>query len=117
MNCSIIAGDFLLIGCRDRRVFVYQRFTLELSRIIEVAESVHCMCTLHGDKQVAVGMTDGNVVVFDCSSDVSVIVERKFKEVGGIWSICSINNDSELAVGSLAGLFIFSIGQKDLKQT
>jgi len=23
MNCSIVAGDFLLIGCRDRRVFVY----------------------------------------------------------------------------------------------
>ena len=106
MNCSIVAGDYLFIGCRDRRVFVYQRFTLELSRIIEVAESVHCMCTLHEEKQVAVGMTDGNIVVFDCSSDVSVIVEKQFKEIGGIWSICSINNDSELAVGALSGLHI-----------
>jgi len=79
---------------------------LELSRIIEVAESVHCMCTLHGDKQVAVGMTDGNIVVLDCSTDVSVIVERQFKEIGGIWTICSVNNDSELAVGSLSGLHV-----------
>jgi len=62
-------------------------------------------------------MTDGNIVVFDCSTDVSVIVERQFKEIGGIWSICSINNDSELAVGSLSGLYIITIGQKDLKQT
>ena len=49
---------------------------------------------------MAVGMTDGNVVVLDCSSDVSVLVERKFKEIGGIWSICGINNDSELAAGA-----------------
>ena len=62
-------------------------------------------------------MTDGNIVVFDCSTDVSVVVERQFKEIGGIWSICSINNDTELAVGALSGLHIISIGQKDLKQT
>jgi len=62
-------------------------------------------------------MTDGNIVIFDCSTDVSVVVERQFKEIGGIWSICSINNDTELAVGSLSGLHIITIGQKDLKQT
>ncbi len=62
-------------------------------------------------------MTDGNVVVLDCSSDVSVLVERKFKEIGGIWSICGINNDSELAAGALSGLHVIQIGQKDLKPT
>jgi hypothetical protein len=64
------------------------------------------MCTLHGEKQVAVGMTDGNIVVLDCSPDVSVIVEKKFKEIGGIWTICAINNDSDLAVGAMSGLHV-----------
>lgn len=30
MNCSIVVGKRLFIGCRDRRIFVYHFVTLEL---------------------------------------------------------------------------------------
>ena len=69
MNCSVVTIDRVFIGCRDRRIFVYNKFTLELQKTIEVPESVHCMCTLNDFSQVGVGMTDGHVVVLGSSSD------------------------------------------------
>ena len=46
MNCSVVTVDKLFVGCRDRRVFIYNKFSLELLKTIEVPESVHCMCAL-----------------------------------------------------------------------
>ena len=47
MNCSVVTIDKLFVGCRDRRIFIYNKFSLELLKTIEVPESVHCMCTLN----------------------------------------------------------------------
>ena len=52
----------MVVGCRDRRVFVYNK-ALERIKIVEVPESVHCMSVLKNDV-LAVGMTDGNVMLF-----------------------------------------------------
>lgn len=30
MNCSVVTVDRVFIGCRDRRIFIYNKFTLEL---------------------------------------------------------------------------------------
>ena len=69
MNCSVVTLDRLFVGCRDRRVFVYNKFTLELQKTIEVPESVHCMATINDFTQVAIGMTDGHVMIIGISSD------------------------------------------------
>lgn len=47
MNCSVVTIDKVFVGCRDRRIFVYNKFSLELLKTIEVPESVHSMCTLN----------------------------------------------------------------------
>lgn len=47
MNCSVVTIDKIFVGCRDRRVFIYNKFSLELLKTIEVPESVHCMTTLN----------------------------------------------------------------------
>ncbi len=49
MNCSIVVGERLFIGCRDRRIFIYDVETLKLDKVIEVAESVHCFCSMKND--------------------------------------------------------------------
>ena len=69
MNCSVVTVDRLFIGCRDRRIFVYNKFTLELQKTIEVPESVHCMATLSDFTQVAVGMTDGHCMILGSAAD------------------------------------------------
>ena len=106
MNCSIVIGQRLFIGCRDRRVFVYDKYTLELDKVIEVAESVHCFCALKNDTQIAIGMTEGNVLILDCSVDVIVLMEGKFRDIGGIWAICGCNSDNDIAIGTIGGLFM-----------
>ena len=63
MNCSAVTNDKLFIGCRDRRVFIYNKFSLDLLKVMEVPESVHSMCLLNDNTQVAVGMTDGHIMV------------------------------------------------------
>ena len=68
MNCSAVTVDKLFIGCRDRRIFVYNKFSLDLLKALEVPESVHCMCLLNDNTQVGVGMTDGHVMVLGQSS-------------------------------------------------
>ena len=69
MNCSVVTVDKLFVGCRDRRVLIYNKFSLELLKTIEVPESVHCMCTLSDFTQVAIGMTDGHVMVLGTNLD------------------------------------------------
>ena len=39
------------------------------------------------------------------------------KDIGGIWSICGINNDTELALGCLNGLHIASIESRSIVLT
>ena len=104
MNCSIEVGGLLFIGCRDRRIFVYNNDSLELMKVIEVAESVHCMCTFKD--LLVVGMTDGNLLLLDCSVELTVLMEAKFRDIGSIWTVCSCNDDNDLALGTLQGLFI-----------
>ena len=55
-------------------------------------------------------MTDGFVLVLDTSShDVKTLIQSRFKEVGGVWCIEAINNDNDLAIGAIGGLFILQI--------
>lgn len=67
-------------------------------------------------------MTDGNVMLLDVnegdnSSNIRVKLETQFKECGGVWSISSVNNDKELALGCLNGVFIAKIEAKELVRT
>jgi len=124
MNCSVVTVDRLFVGCRDRRIFVYNKFTLELQKTIEVPESVHCMCALNDFTQVAVGMTDGHVMILGMSSDeldgdkgAQILNAAHLRDIGGIWSICGVNNDSELALGTISGVHIASIGIRTISRS
>ncbi len=64
------------------------------------------MCTLKNDSQIAVGMTEGNVLILLCEEDISVRMESRFRDIGGIWSICACNKDNDLALGTISGLYI-----------
>ena len=70
MNCSVVTNDKLFVGCRDRRVFIYNKLSLDLLKTLEVPESVHCMCLLSNNTQVAIGMTDGHVIILGSDSDL-----------------------------------------------
>ena len=78
MNCSVVTNDKLFVGCRDRRVFISDKFRLDLIKTMEVPESVHCMCALNDFTQVAMGMTDGHVMVLGSDEDEAQ------DEVGGV---------------------------------
>ena len=102
MNSSIVTIDRIFIGCRDRRIFVFNKFNFELVKMIEVPDSVHCMCALHDYTQVAAGMSDGHLMVLElkelapnqpAEQSVSIINAAHLGEVGGIWSICGVNGD------------------------
>jgi hypothetical protein len=41
--------------------------------------------------------------------DINIIAEGKFRDLGGIWTICPVNNENELAVGCISGLYIVQI--------
>lgn len=123
MNCSVVTLDRLFVGCRDRRVFVYNKFSLELQKTIEVPESVHCMATINDFTQVAIGMTDGHVMIIGISSDnldgdkgAQILNAAHLRDVGGIWSICGVNNDTELALGCITGVHIASIGIRTISR-
>ena len=124
MNCSVVTVDRLFIGCRDRRIFIYNKFSLELQKTIEVPESVHCMCALNDYTQVAVGMTDGHVMIIGMSSDAldgdkgaQILNAAHLRDIGGIWSICGVNTDSELALGTISGVHIASIGIRTISRS
>jgi len=124
MNCSAVTADKLFVGCRDRRIFIYKKLSLELLKTLEMPESVHCMSPINGFSQVVVGMTDGHIVILSADEEgspgfpgVQVKYESHFKEIGGIWSICGVNNDSELALGCFTGVHIVTIGVTALTRT
>ena len=124
MNCSAVTVDKLFIGCRDRRIFIYNKFSLDLLKSMEVPESVHSMCLLNDNTQVAVGMTDGHVMVLgvdktEDSSDrgTQILNAAHLRDVGGIWSICGVNNDTELALGTITGMHMAQIGIKVLTRS
>lgn len=62
-------------------------------------------------------MTEGNVLILDCSVDVQVHMEGRFRDVGGIWAITACNNDNDLALGTIGGLYILQIMEKHLLRT
>ena len=70
MNCSVLTNDKLIVGCRDRRIFVFNKFNLDLLKTIEVPESVHCMCVLNNSSEVAVGMTDGHIIIIGTDTEI-----------------------------------------------
>ena len=65
MNSSAVTLDLIFIGCRDRRIFVFSKFSYEMVKMIEVPESVHCLCSLHDFSQVVAGMSDGHIMIFE----------------------------------------------------
>lgn len=36
------------------------------------------------------------------------------RDVGGIWTICGVNNDNELALGTITGVHIAQIGSRNI---
>ena len=113
MNCSADLTDYLVVGCRDRRIFVFDKHSAELERIkvIETPESVHCMTVIRDESLLVVGMTDANIMLLQCGQgqDFGIVNEGRFPELGGIWSLCGLNRDTELAVGTLKGIYIMKI--------
>lgn len=55
---------------------------------------------------MAVGMTEGHLLLLDCEIEVKVLMEARFKDIGGIWTLCGCNGDTDLAVGTIGGLFM-----------
>ena len=87
-------------------------------------ESVHCMCTLNDFTQVGVGMTDGHCMVLGTSADeldadkgAQILNAAHLRDIGGIWAVCSVNNDTELALGTISGVYIVSIGIRVLTRS
>lgn len=108
MNCSLDLYDQVIIGCRDRRLFVLSK-SLDIKKVVEVPESVHCLCSLKDQTQIAVGMTDGHVIIYEVNNEFLIKVDGRFPEIGGIWSICAINNNQDIAVGTVDGVNILKI--------
>jgi len=44
MNCSLVQPDFVIVGCRDRKIFVLSRPNLEQVTEVNISESAHCIC-------------------------------------------------------------------------
>lgn len=118
MNCSVVTLDKIFIGCRDRRLFVFHKFNLQLVKVVELPECVHCLCTLRDYSQIAVGMSDGHIVILEqkdtapeqpADQAIQISVAAQLSQIGGVWSICGINGDSELAMGTMSGVYIGSI--------
>ena len=74
------------------------------------------MCLFKDDKEIAVGMTDGNLLILVLDKDVRIKVAVAFKELGGIWSICGINSGQDLAVGTINGLFFLDVTGKNISR-
>ena len=70
MNCSVVTLDKIFIGCRDRRVFIYNKLNFDLLKTLETPESVHCMCLLNNSVNVAIGMSDGHVLIVGNDTDL-----------------------------------------------
>lgn len=105
MNTSMQLQDRLVIGCRDHRLFVFDVASLLLLKTVDMPASVHCMSTLKAEGYLAVGMSDGHLMLFDTNDDLKLVCKSHFKEIGGIWCMSSCNFDSDLALGTIGGLF------------
>ena len=87
MNCSLMVNGMVIIGCRERKVYVFSS-TLQMQKVIDVPESVHCLCAMNQQQVVCVGMTEGHVMLLDVTGDdIKIQVAARFKEIGGIWCI------------------------------
>ena len=69
-------------------------------------------------------MTDGHVMVIGTSSDnldgdkgAQITNMAHLREIGGIWSISGLNNDTELALGTISGVHICSIGVRTINKS
>ena len=64
-------------------------------------------------------MTDGHLVVLkaDNEGQHAIVNAVHLKEIGGIWSICGVNNDTEIALGTVTGLHIATIGARTITRT
>ena len=63
MNCSVVTADKVFIGCRDHRVYILNKHNLDLLRTIETPESVHCMTIINNGLNIAIGMSDGHIII------------------------------------------------------
>ena len=137
MNCSVLTPDKLFVGTRDRRVYVYNKFSLDPIKTLEVPESVHCMALLEDCRKIAIGMTDGHVMVIGDAApsqmeeskknpgkpskskrrDIKILNASHHKELGGIWCMCGVNNDTELALGTNTGVHIAVIGNQTIDRS
>jgi len=48
---------------------------------------------------------------------VQILNAAHLRDIGGIWSICGVNNDTELAVGTISGVHIAAIGIRTLTRS
>ena len=69
-------------------------------------------------------MTDGHCMILGISSDstdgdqgANISNAAHLRDIGGIWSICGVNNDSELAFGTISGVHIASIGIRTINRS
>ena len=69
-------------------------------------------------------MTDGHVMILGMSSDAldgeqgaQILNAAHLRDVGGIWTICGVNNDTELALGTISGVHIASIGIRTITRS
>lgn len=69
------------------------------------------MCFFKDGQEIAVGMSDGNLLLL-ISDQVRMKSSFVCKEIGGIWSVCGVNKDQELAVGTISGIYILSFRGK-----
>ena len=116
MNCSLDLFDQVIIGCRDRRLFVLSK-SLDILKVVEVPESVHCLCSLKDQTQIAVGMTDGHVIIYQVDTDFFIKVDGRFPEIGGIWTICAINKNQDIAVGTIDGVIIIKSNSNQFQRS
>jgi hypothetical protein len=75
------------------------------------------MCVLRDQTMLAIGMTDGNILILDCTTDVTVFMEGRFREIGGIWCIATCNEGQDLALGTIGGLYFVQIMERQLLRT
>ena len=75
------------------------------------------MSMIREETMLAVGMTDGNVLILNCDEDVEVWMEGRFRDVGGIWAISGCNEGNDLALGTIGGLYFLQIMEMQLLRT
>jgi len=70
-------------------------------------------------------MTDGHVMILGVNSSDNLDGDKgaqitnaaHLRDVGGIWCICGVNNDTELALGTISGVHIATIGIRTINRS